>query len=72
MAAAKPYKIVLAGSFASGRTTFASQLVQAKRDMKKIRMCSAPSNFLSSPFLPLHLTLDPISPPPPPPLTPPH
>ena len=35
MAAGKEYKIVLAGAFGSGRTTFASQLVQAKRDRKK-------------------------------------
>lgn len=40
MAGGKEYKIVLAGAFGSGRTTFASQLVQAKGNMKKIRTSS--------------------------------
>jgi len=34
----KEYKIVLAGAFGSGKTTFASQFVKAKAEKKKIRM----------------------------------
>jgi len=34
---AKEFKVVLAGAFGSGRTSFASSIVQAKKDSKKIR-----------------------------------
>jgi hypothetical protein len=34
---AKEFKVVLAGAFGSGRTTFASSIVKAKKDSKKIR-----------------------------------
>jgi len=34
---AKEFKVVLAGTFGSGRTSFASSIVQAKKDSKKIR-----------------------------------
>jgi len=32
----KEFKVILAGAFGSGRTTFASQITQAKADKKKI------------------------------------
>lgn len=38
---AKEYKIVLAGAFGSGRSTFASRMVKAKADKKKIGISPA-------------------------------
>jgi septin family protein len=45
--AGKEFKIVLAGAFGSGRTTFVSSLAQAKKDSKKIRPYISPLSQLS-------------------------
>jgi GTPase SAR1 family protein len=45
MMAGKEFKILLVGAFGSGRTTFASSLVQAKSNCKKLRTQASISLF---------------------------
>lgn len=47
----REYKVVLAGAFGSGKTTFASQFVKAKAEKKKIR------KSLRAPFRALNVTM---------------